>query len=449
MTENKGPQRSRKGKAGIKPVTSEAAPRRLAWAAEIKDAIAQQGLTQSEVSKMIGVTPSVLTSWLKGGTDPHVRILGLLAARLGVPEAYQLALLGLLPDELGDPMTRFRVLSDLQRVLDVQTKSLQKFSESLNVRGPGLIAEALLSRSDDWGLELYPREIGGKYRVRYGTVMQVIPNSKRLEPLNDLRDEIEHLITSELNTADASWGLPVEERRRHPSAVPELCLHVPELNRTRVPGSNADGTLPASILVIGFENSGAPDVASLVADHFGWGFRDASAGVRQELGRRLRNTMSQDEWLHRQAQIAVRLMQRAETEAARYVWCFGSSASVIQAVPRLRDDLPLVVYLRPTAAMTATVANCANISQEVVRSADEAVMRELESREPDRWITLKLTDPTLDIDARFDSWVEQALESADWLERVHGGRERTQSMHDRHERPRSILAQFREGAGAA
>jgi hypothetical protein len=118
--------------------------------------------------------------------------------------------------------------------------------------------------------------------------------------------------------------------------------------------------------------------------------------------------------------------------SGRLVWAYDDVEPMIQTLPHLGPDLPLVVFLRAPEDLVDYAAQQSprGVTAQRMRAAQyqaRGIVEGLIENQKERGIILELPQLPIpegelhDVDLFFDAAVELAFEAARWLQEVHGG----------------------------
>jgi hypothetical protein len=242
------------------------------------------------------------------------------------------------------------------------------------------------------------------------------------------RAEIQRLIPKALRTTGAYWRRP--ERTANYSWIKrhDLVLSAPVLRASKPRGLQANLVVPPSIVVVGLPKSGAPDVGALLATSLDWGYTDLRASAQARFG----TTPGSPDEVPAQVEMARLLLEEPSVASGRLVWAYDDVEPLIETLPNIGPEFPLVVFvLVPDAvvnyaaeqSLTAVTAQRMHTAQHQARGIVEGLIE----KQRERAIILDLPEFPLpqgelhDVDLFFDAHVELAFQAARWLQEVHGG----------------------------
>src|SRR5919106_6566796 len=90
---------------------------RRRWADEVKQALAERGISINAAAKKIAISPGRLQAWLAQDVEPSPRAMRNLARVIGRQHTHLLQLLDWLPMELGDMPLRLEATEKLQEAM--------------------------------------------------------------------------------------------------------------------------------------------------------------------------------------------------------------------------------------------------------------------------------------------------------------------------------------------
>jgi transcriptional regulator with XRE-family HTH domain len=407
---------------------------RKRWADEVTQALAEQRLSIHGAARLAGISPGALQAWLNQDVEPSPRAMAALASVIGRRHLYLLELLGWLPEELSQAPLRLEASARLQESLGEAKRWVEAATTVIGFSGAVLIANALLERSGRWEVTLRQSYRGHRYRTypyatyvalsRLGEPDPHAPPAVASDTTAD-REEIQSLIGDELRRANAWWRLP--ERTTGWSWIKrsDLVISVPLLTASKPRGLRQNLAMPPSICVAGIPFTGSPDVAALLASVLDWAFTGLDAAARERL--------DVTPWSPRQrlvhAEIARQLLHDATGAGRLLVWSYNAPEPISDTFMELKDDLPLVVFLRAPESLIRYASNRLRDRSSVVEleTAQNTIKHALAERDPSTYLTLEVPEPPLepsglhDVDRYFDAYVELAFEAAVWLHKTHGG----------------------------
>jgi transcriptional regulator with XRE-family HTH domain len=413
---------------------SEARINRDRWADEVKQALNEQRLTVHAAARLAGISPGALQAWLNQDVEPSPRAMAALASVIGRRHLYLLELLGWLPEELSDIPLRLEASARLREALAEAQRWVEAATTISGSSGATLIASALLERGDKWEVILRHSYRGRRYQAYpYATHVALSrlgrpdPHEPSAEPCDTEADrrEIEALVGDELRRSNAVWRLP--ERTAGWSWIkrPDLVLSVPRVCASKPRGLRQNLAVPPSICVAGIPFAGAPDVAALVATALDWAFTDLRATARERY--QVVPDSAREPLAH--SELARRLLDSPTGAGRLLVWSHNSVKSIIDTFLSLRQDLPLVVFLKAPDSLIEYAAERLVGSSTVVEveAAQNTIRRALAKRDPKTYVTLEVPELSVeqgvlhDVDEYFDAYVELAFDAVRWLQKEHDG----------------------------
>jgi hypothetical protein len=278
-----------------------------------------------------------------------------LARVIGRNHLHLVSLLGWLPEELQDVPIQLEATFKLREALAEAGQWVEAATAGVGFSGGSLIANAVLEASSDWEVILRHSIRGRRYQVRYVTDVAFSrvgsPDRHAAAPptgdtLSD-RAEVQRLIPKALRTTGAYWRRPERTAKYRWIKRPDLVLSAPVLRATKPRGLQANLVVPPSIVVVGLPNSGAPDVGALLATSLDWGYTDLRASAQARFGTR---PESPDE-IAAQVEMARLLLEEMSVASGRLVWAYDDVEPLIETLPNIGPELPLVVFLRTPDAV--------------------------------------------------------------------------------------------------
>jgi transcriptional regulator with XRE-family HTH domain len=420
------------------PEQEAARQARLAWQQLVMQALAERRLSINAAAKEIGISPGRLQAWLNQDVEPSPRVMGKLAEVLGLSHLHLLEVLGWLPPQLTDVPLRLEASKQLHKAVAEAERLLYRVDEG---EGGRAVAEAVLSRSNDWDTWMRNATTGSRYQVRHSTLLGFsrVPRDAwtgspdvAIDTAADRR-EITSLARHAIERTWSRW-LAVDEvhARNATFPRPDLVLSSPVLCAARPRGLHPDLNVPASIAVLGIPLFGAQEVAALVAGALDWAFFDLACEVHQVHGPHAEAPLPGRN--PAQIRMARRLLHEADRVSEPIVFSWDESASIRETFREIGEDSPLVVLLRAPDSMLEYAirrfsADGGQAAADELEIAQNVARRTLENRSnKDTYLRLDLPelspgyDPVDGADGLFDAYVELAFEVADWLHKKHGAR---------------------------
>jgi hypothetical protein len=409
---------------------------RKRWADEVKQALAEKGLSVHAAARLAGISPGALQAWLNQDVEPAPRAMASLASVIERRHLYLLDLLGWLPEELSQVPLRLEASARLQESLAEMRRWVAAATTVTGSNGAILIANALLERSGRWEVILRRSYRGRRYQAYpYGTHIALSrlgdpdPHAAPKVPRDTDADrtEIESVIGDELRRANADWRPPERASDWNWVKRSDLVLSVPLLTAAKPRGLRQNLAVPPSICVVGIPFAGGPDVGALLASTLDWAFTDLNAAARERFDVR---RGSAEERLA-QAEIAQHLLDNpAGSGSGRLlVWSYNAVPPIIDTFRGLRNDLPLVIFLKAPDSLVRYAAQQLGETSDIVQleTAQNTVKHVLAGRDAHTHLTLDVPELPVesgafhDSDAFFDAHVELAFKAAEWLHKEHGG----------------------------
>jgi hypothetical protein len=404
------------------------------WADEVKQALSEQRLTVHAAARLAGISPGALQAWLNQDVEPSPRAMAALASVIGRRHLYLLELLGWLPEELSDIPLRLEASARLREALAESQRWFEAATTVSGSSGAALIASALLERGDKWEVILRQSYRGRRYQAhpydthialsRLGEPDPHEPSSLPTDTEADRR-EIEALVGDELRRSNAEWRLPERVDGWGWLKRPDLVLSVPRVCASKPRGLRQNLTVPPSICVAGIPFTGAPDVAALVATALDWAFTDLRATARERF--EVVPGSAREPLAH--TELARRLLDSPTGAGRLLVWSHNSVQAIINTFLAIREDLPLVVFLKAPDSLIEYAAERLEGSSTVVEveAAQNTIRRALAKRNRKTYVTLEVPELSLqhgvlhDVDEFFDAYVELAFGAVQWLQKEHDG----------------------------
>jgi hypothetical protein len=407
---------------------------RKRWADEVTQALAEQRLSVHAAARMAGISPGALQAWLNQDVEPAPRAMAALASVIERRHLHLLELLGWLPEELSDVPLRLEASARLEESLAEARRWVEAATTAIGSSGATLLAGALLERSGRWEVLLRQSYRGHRYKAHpYATHLALSrlgdpdPHDPPSQPpdTDADRQEVEALVGDEIRRSNAYWRLPERTAGWQWLKRPDLVLSVPLLNASRPRGLQQNLVVPPSICVVGIPFAGGPDVAALLATALDWAYTDLNAAVRERFGVLLGSPQE----AAAQSEIARRLLDTPTRAGRLLVWSYTSVPPIADTFLAVKQDLPLVVFLKAPDGLIRYVAERLRDMTSVVEieTAQNTVKHTLARRDPKSYLTLEVPELPVprgtlhDVDASFDAYVELAFRAAEWLQKEHGG----------------------------
>jgi transcriptional regulator with XRE-family HTH domain len=405
---------------------------RAGWAEEVRQALAERGLSVHAAARQAGISPGALQAWLNQDVEPSPRAMEALAKVIGRRHLHLVSLLGWLPEELGDTPIQLEATFKLREAMAEAERWVEMASAGLSFGGGSLIASAILDVSSDWEVILRQSRRGRRYQVRYVTDVALSrvghPNShdpSTVPPNMEAdRAEVERLVPKALRQTGAYWRLPERAEAWKWLKRPDLVLSAPVLLASKPRGLRPNLTVPPSIVVAGVPFSGAQEVGALLATGLDWAYTDLPVNARQRFG----VTPASPDQLVAQTEIARSLLEDPAGAGRRMVWAYGVLEPLLETFqqPFVGPELPLVVFLRIPENLIE-YASERGYDAGAIDMAQHRVRRILDKRGEHRSVTLDVPELPIkpgslhDLDQSFDAYVELAFEAAQWLHKHHDG----------------------------
>jgi transposase-like protein len=405
------------------------------WKNEVRQALAEQGLSVHAAARQAGISPGALQAWLNQDVEPAPRAMKELARVINRHHLRLVSLLGWLPEELQDVPIQLEATYKLREAIAEAGRWLEAATPGVSFSGGSLIANALLGASSDWEVILRHSIRGRRHQVRYVTDVALSrvghPDRHTAAPAGDTlsdRAEIQRLIPQALRTTGAYWRRP--ERTANYSWIKrhDLVLSAPVLRASKPRGDRPNLVVPPSIVVAGLPHSGAPDVGALLATSLDWGYSDLWASAQARYG----TTPGSPDEIAAQVETARQLLEEPSVASSRVVWTYDDVEPLIETLPHIGPELPLVIFVRAPDPVVDYAAEQSprGVSAQWMRAAQyqaRGIVEGLIEKHKERGLILELPDLPLaagelhDVDLFFDAYVKLAFQAARWLEQVHGG----------------------------
>jgi transposase-like protein len=405
------------------------------WKNEVRQALAEQGLSVHAAARQAGISPGALQAWLSQDVEPAPRAMRELARVIGRNHLHLISLLGWLPEELQDVPIQLEATFKLRESLAEAGRWVEAATFGASFSGGSLIANAVLKASSDWEVILRHSIRGRRHQVRYVTDVAFSrvghPDRHAAASAGDTasdRAEIQRLIPQALRTTGAYWRRPERTANYRWIKRHDLVLSAPVLRASKPRGLQANLVVPPSIVVVGIPNSGASDVGALLATGLDWGYTDLRASAQARFG----TTPGSPDEIAAQVEMAKLLLEEMSVVNGRLVWAYDDVEPLIETLPSVGPELPLIVFLRAPDAVVDYAAEQAPrpiTAKRMHTAQDQArgIVEGLIERQKERGVVLDLPQLPLpvgelhDVDLFFDAYVELAFQAARWLQEVHGG----------------------------
>jgi transposase-like protein len=410
---------------------------RRRWADEVKQALAERGVSLNAAAKEIGISPGRLQAWLSQDVEPAPRAMKDLARVIGRQHTYLMQLLDWLPAELGAVPLRLEAAEKLQEAMAESRRWVERATGEVGLRGGSLVAGALLEASDGWEVQLHHAIRGFKHSVRHSTFLAFarVGSPDRYaaatipEDTDRDRAEIMGLIQDTIVHTSSQW-VPTDHLDGHEwPKRRDLVLSVPVLGASRPRGLLPNLTVPQSIVVVGGPFTGSQDVAALLAGTLDWAYFELAAAAREQFGLGDAPAQLAD---RAQAEVARRLLEQPESTGRLTVWSYSSLGPVLRTFREIGDKLPLVVLLMAPDSLLEQASRRLQLEgspdPDQGETAQNVARRTLQARrDPAAYLILEVPAPSVDpgdpaaADLLFDTSVELAFAAAAWLHERHGG----------------------------
>jgi hypothetical protein len=277
---------------------------------------------------------------------------------------------------------------------------------------------------------------GHRHQVRYVTdvAFSRVSSPERsgsstapLDTEND-RAELERLLGDVFRRTGAYWRRP--ERMVDYAWIrrPDLVLSAPVLRASKPRGLRPNLIVPPSIVVAGIPYSGAPDVGALLATSLDWEYTDLRNSAQERFG----TAPGSPDEMAAQTEIARLLLEEMSIAAGRRVWAFDDIEPLVETLPSIGPELPLVIFLRVPDAVVAYAAEqsprgSTARQMEMAQNQARGIVDGLIEKRKERAVVLDLPQLPIqpgtlhDVDLFFDAYVELAFQAVRWLKEFHGG----------------------------
>ena len=400
---------------------------RQRWGDEVRQALAEQGLSVHACARRAGISPGSLQAWLNQDVEPAPRSMERLARVLGRSHFRLVSLLGWLPEELGDVSTRFEATEKLRDALAEAERWVEAATEIVGLSGGGVLASELLQASEDWEITLRHSVRGRKHRARFVTAAGISPVGQPAAKGPPDRTEadratIEALIHGAIDRTNARWSRP-ERAEMWGLKRSDLVLEAPVLLASKPRGVLPNRVVPSNIVVAGVPFTGAPEVAALIASALDWSYTDLRTATRLSFG----ISANPDDEVGAQSEVADRLLRDAKAGGKSSCWAWNAVGSMLETFSEVGRDRPLVVFLEAPPSLVEYAEKVRGYAGAL--KAQDLVRGTLARRAEDTSLTLQLPELPLpvqdellhDVDVFFDAYVECAFEAVRWLADKHGG----------------------------
>jgi transcriptional regulator with XRE-family HTH domain len=404
------------------------------WAREIRQALAERGMSVHAAARQAGISPGALQAWLQQDVEPSPRAMEALARVVGRRHLHLISLLGWLPKELEEVPIQLEAAYKLREALAEAQRWVEAATTSVTFGGGALIANAMLEASGDWEVILRHGTRGRRHQVSIGTDV-AFSRSRHTDPQGPPgptdtdrdRAEIERLIGPVLRQTGASWQRPDRVSRSRWPRRPDLVCSTPVLLASKPRGLRPNLSVPQSIVVAGVPYSGAPEVGALIASSLDWAFIELPNAARQRFG----VAPGSDDELVAQAEIARGLLEDPTGAGRCMVWSYHDLEPLVDSLrePLLGQELPLVVFIRIPERLIDYAGRRLprGADAAAVETAQNRIGRLLDQRGNERSVVLDLPDlppgpdQLRDVDAYFDAYVDLAFQAVQWLHKFHDG----------------------------
>jgi transcriptional regulator with XRE-family HTH domain len=409
---------------------------RTRWASEVRQALAERSLSVHAAARQAGISPGALQAWLNQDVEPAPRAMRELARVIGRSHLRLVSLLGWLPEELQAVPNQLEATFKIREALAEAGRWVEAATVSVSVSGGSLIANAVLEASSDWEVILRHSIRGRRHQVRYvtdvafsrvGSLDRHTPATASIDIDND-RAEVERLLAGVFRRTGAYWRRP--ERTADYSWIrrPDLVLSVPVLRASKPRGLRPNLVVPPSIVVAGIPYAGAPDVGALLATSLDWEYNDLRASAQERFG----TVLGSPDEIAAQTETARLLLEEMTPAAGRRVWAYDDVEPLVQTLPSIGPELPLVVFLRAPDSIVRYAAEQSPRSisarqMEVAQNQVRGIVEGLIEKHKERAVILDLPELPIeqgklhDLDLFFDAYVELAFQGVRWLKEFHGG----------------------------
>jgi transcriptional regulator with XRE-family HTH domain len=406
------------------------------WANEVKQALSERGMSVHAAARRAGISPGALQAWLEQDVEPAPRAMRELADVIGRSHLLLVSLLGWLPEELQDVPIQLEATFKLREALAEAGRWVEAATAGVSFSGGSLIANAVLEASNEWEVILRHSMRGERYQARYvtdvafsrvGSPERHVPSAVPLDTERD-RAEVERLIPQAFRRTGAYWRRPERTKGYTWIKRRDMVLSVPVLRSSKPRGLQPNLVVPPSIAVVGLPYSGASDVGALLASSLDWGFTDLRASARERFG----TAPDSQEEIVAQTETARLLLEELSLAAGRLVWAYDDVEPLVETLPRVGPELPLVVFIRtPDAVIQYAAEQSARgvtaRQMETAQHQARGIVEGLIEKRKERAIVLDLPQLPItpgelhDVDLFFDAYVGLAFQAVRWLHESHGG----------------------------
>jgi transcriptional regulator with XRE-family HTH domain len=409
---------------------------RTRWANEVRQALAERGLSVHAAARQAGISPGALQAWLSQDVEPAPRAMRELARVIGRSHLRLVSLLGWLPEELQRIPNPLEATFKIREALAEVGRWVEAATASVSFSGGSLIANAVLEASSDWEVILRHSMRGRRHQVRYmtdvafsrvGSPDRSGPSAAPVDSESD-RAEVERLLGDVFRRTGAYWRRP--ERMADYAWIrrPDLVLSAPILRASKPRGLHPNLVVPPSIVVAGIPFSGAPDVGALLATSLDWEYTDLRVSAQERFG----IVPGSPDEIAAQTETARLLLEEMTPAAGRRVWAYDDVEPLVETLPSIGSELPLVVFLRAPDAVVQYAAeqSLRDISarqMDVAQNQVRGIVEGLIEKHKERAVILDLPELPIeqgelhDVDLFFDAYVELAFQAVRWLKEFHGG----------------------------
>lgn len=404
---------------------------RRQWAREVSQALQEQRLSIHAAAKAIGISPGRLQAWLSQDVEPSPRAMKDLARVIGRGHLYLLRLLEWLPEELGDAPLRLEATERLREAIANTAGWVDAANGTAGATPVSDILGPFLAAYPGWEVTVRAVRRGIRWPLHHTTEIGFIPASAGTAAKADLADkeDIERGIGAAIDRAGATW-LTRDDLHEHAwAARTDLVLSIPVLTAGAARGLRPNLYVPPSIAIVGIPETGAREVAALLANALDWAHLDVRAAATARFG----IAPDAPAGVVDRAQITIvqELLDQPQTVGRFTVWSCSDPRPILQTFRTLGAELPIVVLLRAPDTVLDVIARQLGADQDpeanLIEAAQNVVGRTLTAtRDENTHLILDLpaqpfVAATPDADLVLDTAVEQADQVLTWLAQRHGG----------------------------
>ena len=427
---------------------SRGASHRRVFAAEVRRALDEQGLTASRAAKLAGVSPGAFNAWLAGDVDPDPRALRDVGMVVGRSHLRLAHLVGYLPDI---PSSSLLVVDGVNRQRAAARELLRVIratEEPAGAAGSATVLRALEQKSEQWErwqVWFQPEHRGVRHKSLFLTnVAFHQPGATSPAKSRRARQELTMLLGDVFPATGAFWRH--RDRTETWSWTPpnrDLVLGIPHFLAPRAEALHPNPGVRHPICVAGLPYSGGPNVASILSSLLGWSFASLAfaafrhyeweAGLPDEHGKGELVPEAISSTASAQVDLAERYLKSSDEASSRLVWAFDDPEALHRTLHLLGDTSTLVIAPQLPPDLIAYAAHRTGRDESVLAEVQTALEATLRDRsDPTTYLLLPAeaipvdmtaTDALDDVHATFDAWADLAMAAATWLHEHHGGPE--------------------------